>query len=92
MSWLDKFQGGCTGISWLAGLIGHKIEAESCCEVHDVQYVYGGSIADKVKSDWTLAKCLYRHSRRKPVGIARAVGALLITTLVPYAYVVWRRE
>ena len=92
MSWLDKFQDGCTGISYLAGLIGHKIEVEGCCDTHDVQYVMGGSWVDKVRSDWQLAKCLYTGSARKRMGLLRAGGALLVTTFFPYAYSVWTKK
>lgn len=92
MGWMDKFQQGCTGVSYVAGLIGRKIEVEGCCDEHDAEYEQGGSLADKVRSDWHLAKCLYKGSSNKAVGAIRAGGALILTTFFPYAYGAWKRR
>lgn len=92
MSWIDKFQEGCTGVSYFARLVGHRIEVEGCCEDHDKDYIVGGSWWKKVCSDARLAKCLYVGSRERIVGALRAGGAIIITTFVPYAYAVWRKR
>lgn len=92
MSWIDKFQDGCTGVSWIASWFGHVIDAEECCRDHDRDYAFGGSLLDKFQSDWRLTKCLYNDSQKKTIGALRAGGALLITTFLPYAYVVWKKK
>lgn len=91
---LQKFQYGCTGISWL---FKKMLPGHTCCEEHDVAYDQGGTISWKFQVDAKLVRCIYVKNMEKlgklgyVVAPVKAGFAWLVVTLFPYAYVVWSR-
>ena len=85
---LEKFQYGCTGVSWL---IKKKLPGHACCEEHDVAYNQGGSIAWKFEVDKKLAKCIFEKNGSGFIGAVKSGFAWFMVTVNPYPYVVWKR-
>jgi hypothetical protein len=91
MGLIDKFQEGCTGISWIVALWGKKLPGHECCDEHDLAYEQGGSISWKLKMDLKLARCIHAKNGGGIVGKLKAAGAWLAVTINPYPYIVWNR-
>ena len=88
MNALERFQYGCTGVSWL---FSDPLPEHVCCEEHDVAYNQGGSLKWKMQMDAKLAECIFRRNGSGIVGALKAAGAWLAVTVNPYPYIVWRR-
>ena len=89
MSLLDKFQYGCTGISWLMSWFGRRLPGHECCDEHDVAYSQGGSLAWKVQMDAKMLRCIAAKNNNSAWGWTKATAAWLAVTVIPYSYVVW---
>lgn len=49
---------GCSGgISWLYAIGGRRISCEGCCNRHDIDYLLGGTPADRKEADRRLRQC-----------------------------------
>jgi hypothetical protein len=89
-TFMEKFQQGCTGVSWIFRALGRKAPAEWCCDEHDVAYNQGGSWKWKIYQDAKLARCIFDGNEDKIAGFVRALGAWLAVTFLPYPYIVWK--
>jgi hypothetical protein len=85
---IERFQYGCTGISWL---FEEKLPGHECCEEHDVAYNQGGTLRWKATMDAKLARCIFSKNGKGIVGALKSAGAWLAVTFLPYPYIVWRR-
>lgn len=88
LSLLKRFQYGCTGISWF---FKNPLPEHFCCEEHDLAYDQGGSLLFKLQMDKKLVDCIFKKNGSGLIGFIKAIGAWLVVTVNPYAYIVWER-
>ena len=92
MNFVNTFQQGCTGVSWVVKKFGGELPGEYCCDEHDVAYDEGGSLKEKIKRDAKLASCIFSSHRSLIVSSLAASGAWLAVTFFPYSYYIWFRS
>ena len=92
MNFVNTFQQGCTGVSWVVKKLGGELPGEYCCDEHDVAYDEGGSLKEKIKRDAKLASCIFSSHRSLIVSSLAASGAWLAVTFFPYSYYIWFRS
>ena len=92
MSFIDEFQSGCTGISWIVRKFGGELPGEVCCARHDIAYDNGGSFSEKWQRDKDLALCIYLSHDNEFVARVASFGAWMFITFLPYSYYVWFRS
>ena len=68
---LEKFQYGCTGVSWL---IKKKLPGHACCEEHDVAYNQGGVLLVNLK---LIRNLLSAYLKRMGVGLLELLNLAL---------------
>jgi hypothetical protein len=68
---LEVFINGCDAFPDGIG----KISWKSCCDLHDIAYTLGGTIAEKFGSDWDLGLCV--AAKAGPVGLVMFLGCLI---------------
>ena len=87
----NDFTKGCTGVSWVARLIGVELPEEGCCDEHDLFYEQGGSLRTKLFADWLLTKCVYRKNGQTVWATAKAALGFTVVSCNPYAIITWIR-
>ena len=88
---VNKLTQGCTVLSYVAGLFNYKLKEEDCCDEHDLAYEQGGSLADKIYSDYKLARCVIKRNGLFIGGVKSLLG-LVALTILPYPYRAFNRD
>lgn len=90
-SGVNKLTQGCTVLSYVAGLFNYKLKEEDCCDEHDLIYEQGGSLADKIKGDYKLARCVIKRNGWF-IGSVKSLLGLVALTILPYPYRAFSRD
>lgn len=90
-SGVNKLTQGCTVLSYVAGLFNYKLKEEDCCDEHDLIYEQGGSLVDKIKGDYKLARCVIKRNGWFVGGVKSLLGLVALTVL-PYPYRAFNRD